>query len=616
MDTELILSLLLLVPFVSALVITLFFRRAGGVAALISVGSSAVLLGLAFLLYLKGTEAYGSFGIQWFSVGGFTFEMGFLYDSTSALMLFVCTFVGFFIHLFSVGYMKHDEGKGRFFAGMSIFMLSMLGIVLADNILMIYVFWELVGFSSYMLIAHYFKNPDAALASKKAFIVNRVGDLGFLLGMIWVYWHFGTLNLTALAGMVEANPDLIRAGIALLLMGGFLGKSAHFPLHVWLPDAMAGPTPVSALIHAATLVAAGIYFLVRIFFLFPPEVLSVVLWLGVAMALYAGLVAVVQTDIKKILAYSTLSQLGFMASALGLGMPGLAMFHMATHAFFKALLFLGSGSVIHGMNEEKNIFRMGGLLRRMPVTSLCFAAGTLALAGVTYSSGYFSKESILSVAYVDRKVAFVILLFAAFLTAFYMGRLFLVAFLGRPKTPNAEKAHESGFSMLVPLVVLAGCSLGGGFYLLWPDVLSAAFLPEVDAALYGEVYGEAHGLLVALGVAAWVLGFLGSLLFYGVGAERDPLEHRSPAVFGLLKSRLFVDEVYDFYVQSVQQRVAHVLSFFDLFFISGLLVRGTAGVAGMIGIVARSFHAGNLQIYLYWFLGGLLLLWFYALGLW
>ncbi len=613
METNTLLSLFLLIPLASAAVITLFFRRNGAMAALISVGSSGALLGLAFLLFARGAEAYGEFSVPWFTIGEFSFEMGILYDSTAALMLFVCTFVGFFIHLFSIGYMKHDDGKGRYFAGLSIFMLSMLGIVLADNILMIYVFWELVGFSSYMLIAHYHRTPEASAASKKAFIVNRVGDFGFLVGMVWVYWHFGTLNLAQLAEL--ANPDTIRAGIALLLMGGFLGKSAHFPLHVWLPDAMAGPTPVSALIHAATLVAAGIYFLVRIFYLFPPEVLTVVLSLGVAMALYAGLVAVVQTDIKKILAYSTLSQLGFMAAAFGLGMPGLAMFHMATHAFFKALLFLGAGSAIHGVSEEKNIFRMGGLIRRMPITSITFLFGTLALAGVTYTSGYYSKESILSIAYLDRPLAFGILLFSAALTAFYMGRLYLIAFLGSPKTEAAENAHESGPSMLIPLVVLGAFSIVGGFYALWPEVITGVFVAEAETALKGPVYGEAHTLLMILGMVAWLVGFGGSFLFYGPGARTDALEERMPFLYGVLKSRLLIDEAYDFYVANIQQKVAHLLSFCDIFFISGLLVRGSAGLAGIVGILVRSVHVGNLHAYVYWFFAGVLVLWLIALGL-
>ena len=297
---------------------------------------------------------------------------------------------------------------------------------------MIFVFWELVGFSSYLLIAHYFKTDEAAKASRKAFIVNRVGDFGFLLGIIFTYWTFGTVNLQELEVTASLSPTLTSTLLCLLLACGFIGKSAQFPLHVWLPDAMAGPTPVSALIHAATMVAAGIFLLIRIDFLFTAEALKLVGLMGAVMGLYAGFCALTQRDIKKVLAYSTLSQLGYMAAAFGLGLPGIALFHLMTHAFFKALMFLGSGSVIHACHHEQDIFAYGGLRKKMPVTAYTFLIGVLAISGVHFLSGYFSKDAILLGAYNLDLIIFLILYLGAILTSIYMFRLYFLTFCGKP----------------------------------------------------------------------------------------------------------------------------------------------------------------------------------------
>ena len=349
-EPQQILTYILLGPLIAAGVNLVLFRRNGEMAVFVSVGSALVgmILSVYAILYIDLETLGGSFTISWtwLTLDPLTISIGYFYNDMAATMLFVVSFVGFWIHVFSVGYMKDDENKGRYFTGLSIFMFSMLGIVLADNLFMIFIFWELVGFSSYLLIAHYWTTEEASNASKKAFIMNRVGDFGMLLGIIWTYWHYGTVNLVALGQIVDAYPDILVGGIALLLMCGFIGKSAQFPLHTWLPDAMAGPTPVSALIHAATMVAAGIYFLGRVIFLLDPTTREVITWLGAGMAVFAGYLAFGQRDIKKILAYSTLSQLGYMAAAMGLGYYGLALFHTATHGFFKALLFLGAGSVI------------------------------------------------------------------------------------------------------------------------------------------------------------------------------------------------------------------------------------------------------------------------------
>ena len=472
--------LTLVTPLISAVVIALFLRRQGNLAAGVSVAAAGIVCLLSIKLIWGGGPEEGHVTYKWMHLGALKMNLGYLWNSNTATMLFVVSFVGFWIHIFSLGYMHDDEGKARFFGGLSIFMFSMLGIVLADNLFMIFIFWELVGFSSYMLIAHYHKTDEASQACKKAFIVNRVGDLGFLLGIILTFWSLGTVDLGELKAIAAQHPEKVTHALGLLLMCGFIGKSAQFPLHVWLPDAMAGPTPVSALIHAATMVAAGIYFLIRVDFLFTPQVLDLIMWLGAGMALYAGVCALTQRDIKKILAYSTLSQLGYMTAAFGLGYPGIALFHLTTHAFFKALMFLGSGSVIHACHHEQDIFRMGGLARRMPITTLTFGIGVLAISGFPFLSGFFSKDAILVAARLGDFPAFLILMVSACLTCFYMGRLYWIAFFGKANSDKASNARETSIVMWLPLVVLAALSIVGGY-------ANAPYMGELFKAFGGSL---------------------------------------------------------------------------------------------------------------------------------
>ncbi len=608
---------ILMIPLASAGVIALFFRRSGGIASLISLLASFGILYFSWQLMNAGVIGR-IWSVSWIELGSFVARAGILFDSNTATMLFVVAFIGFWIHVFSLGYMNDDGSKARYFGGLSIFMFSMLGIVLADNLIMIFVFWELVGFSSYMLISHYFTTKEASEASKKAFIVNRVGDFGFLLGIIATYWYYGTVDLMELSDSSLMKKEYIAA----LLMCGFLGKSAQFPLQVWLPDAMAGPTPVSALIHAATMVAAGIFFLVRIQFMFTADLLTIIAWLGTSMALYAGCCAMVQRDIKKVLAYSTLSQLGYMTAAFGLGMPGLALFHLVTHAFFKGLLFLGSGSVIHGCHHEQDIFKMGGLYKKMPITTLTFGIGVLAISGVTGLSGYFSKDAILIAAGAHDQKIFVVLMISALITAFYMGRLYWITFFGKANSEKARKAKESPITMTFSLIVLAVGAILVGYHNLWPEVFKLSVLGDLNL-IHGvtessdsEAYGATHHLLQIMGTVAWVLGLFGSMLFYGMGAKEDRFEKTSSFTYGFLQKRLFFDEIYNWYVAKVQQKIADILNLIDLLLVSGLMVRGTAGFVGLLGIVSRAIHTGNLHVYLYWIaIGALALLWL-VIGNW
>jgi NADH-quinone oxidoreductase subunit L len=544
-------------------------------------------------------------------MSGWELRFGFLIDGPARLLLFVVSFVGFLIHVFSLGYMADDEAKARYFGGLSIFMFSMIGITLADNLIMIFVFWELVGFSSYLLIAHYLTTEDAASASRKAFIVNRIGDFGFLIGIVLTYWAFGTVNLLELADLVDFDPSLISTFLGLMLACGFIGKSAQFPLHVWLPDAMAGPTPVSALIHAATMVAAGIFLLVRIEFMFTDQALSFLTILGAGMGLYAGFCALVQRDIKKILAYSTLSQLGYMAAAFGLGMPGLALFHLMTHAFFKALMFLGSGSVIHACHHEQDIFKYGGLRKTMPVTALTFLVGVLAISGVNFLSGYFSKDAILLSAYNSDMPIFIILYAGAILTAFYMFRLYFITFEGKARSSKASQAHENGALMTGPLVILAALAIFGGYHSLFPSAIVDSILPNIEsvAAMPNHLW------MVVLGTFAWIVGVIAAKNIYGRVEEVDPLSEKLPLFFEICKSKLFFDQIYGFYVNRIQDPVARFFEVLELLFISGLMVRGTAGAAGILALLARVCYVGKIHSYTFWFVAGTIGFLAYAVGI-
>ena len=593
---------LLFLPLLSAVVTLCFLRKHGNIAALLSVATSGGILAFSSYLIFGGEEgSLFAWSTSWFALSNFQLEFGFLVDSPAKTLLFVVSFVGLLIHIFSLGYMADDDAKARYFGGLSIFMFSMIGITLADNLIMIFVFWELVGFSSYLLIAHYFKTDEAAKASRKAFIVNRVGDFGFLLGIIFTYWNFGTVNLQELQVTANLDPSLTSTLLCLLLACGFIGKSAQFPLHVWLPDAMAGPTPVSALIHAATMVAAGIFLLIRIDFLFTAEALKLVGLMGAVMGLYAGFCALTQKDIKKVLAYSTLSQLGYMAAAFGLGIPGIALFHLMTHAFFKALMFLGSGSVIHACHHEQDIFAYGGLRKKMPITAYTFLIGVLAISGVHFLSGYFSKDAILLGAYNLDFVIFSILYLGAILTSLYMFRLYFLTFCGEARSKASATAHESTIFMTAPLIVLAFLSVVGGFVGIYPNQMVEFLKPDI--ARVADMPN--HLWMNILGLIAWVGGLLAAWKIYGsLTSSDDPLAKKSPNLFHLSRSKLFFDEIYSFYVEKIQDPFFRFLEIMELLFISGIMVRGAAGVAALFALLGKSFYSGKIHSYSFWFIIG------------
>jgi NADH-quinone oxidoreductase subunit L len=488
--------------------------------------------------------------------------------------------------------MGGDAGKSRYFASLSLFMFSMLGIVLANNFVMMFIFWELVGLSSYLLIGHWFDRDAAADAANKAFITNRIGDFGFILGILLVWAATGSVIFDEIIPQlwrITGNPTLLTICV-LLIFCGAVGKSAQFPLHVWLPDAMEGPTPISALIHAATMVAAGVYMLVRVGFLVQSstDALNVIAWIGTITAVMAALVATQQNDIKRILAYSTISQLGYMIMAVGLASGEAAMFHLFTHAFFKALLFLGAGSVIIALHHEQNIWKMGGQGRNLFLTFVTFGVGMLALIGCPPFAGFFSKDAILSLSYNRSPAIFALALITAFLTAFYMMRLFVVVFFGKPRSQAARTSREAPTSMLIPLVVLAFFAAIGGFNFFARHFLT---LPhERDAAQF----------VPGLALLAMLLGAVGAIVVYR-GRAADPFS------FHLLRQKFYIDELYELLINATQELVAHISAFIDRWIVDVTVVRGSSGATWGFGALLRLMQVGNLQAYA--FILGLGIIW-------
>ena len=598
--------LLLALPLLSAVTIHLGLKKNQAVSALVSTASAAVTLVLAIILLLQKENV--SVAFNWISIGGFEgIKIGLDFDQLSRGMMLVVTGVGFLVHLFSLAYMKDDAAKARYFCGLSLFMFSMTGIVLASNFIMMFIFWELVGLSSYLLIGHWYEKASAADAAKKAFLTNRIGDFGFMIGILMLWQITGTMTFDGISQFFDgAHPKVLVPSLTmlsvsiLLIFMGAMGKSAQAPLHVWLPDAMEGPTPVSALIHAATMVAAGVYMMARLYFAIGTETLealwglNTIAWIGGITSLLAALMATQQDDIKKILAYSTLSQLGYMVMAVGLLNPEAGMFHLFTHAWFKALLFLGSGAVIFACHHEQNIWKMGGLKKTMPITFMTFGIGTLALCGFPFiTSGFWSKEQILEAALKNNTSLFVIAAFVALLTTFYMFRLFFIAFLGKSRSDNASHAKEVGPLMFVPLIILAVLALVSGFQPV-AESIAPAYHHE------GFHFGPAF----IASVLAVLIGFGLAYKLYA-NAEKDPLTDKG--LFKVFRNKFYIDEAYAKIVGYGQDTVAAFVHFFDELIISGLIVGGFSRAAGGIGRIFGRLQSGNLQGYAVLFGLGVLL---------
>jgi NADH-quinone oxidoreductase subunit L len=610
-------SILLLLPFFSALLILLGHRQLKGAAVLISVGSSIIAF-LASLAFLAADDNEGTTRFLPFIdlPGVFTAGIDVMSDKQSQGMMFIVTFIGMLVHIFSLGYMKDDEAKPRFFGALSLFMFSMTGIVLAGNLFMMFIFWELVGLSSYLLIGHWYEKATAAEACKKAFITNRIGDFGFMIGILLLFGlNHGDVAIDnlqdafvqggALHDVQKTHPGLITAAALCIFMGA-VGKSAQFPLHVWLPDAMEGPTPVSALIHAATMVAAGVYMMVRMSFLVTasPLAAEIIAGIGCGTALLAALMATQQNDIKRVLAYSTLSQLGYMVMAVGAVAMGAqhghqgahaadpghpAMFHLYTHAFFKAMLFLGSGAIIYACHHEQDIWKMGGLRKHMPVTFYTFAIGTAALMGVPLLSGFWSKEAVLGAAFDSGcRVLFLAGAATAALTAFYMTRLLIVTFFGKPRTDSAHHATEAPMVMILPLAILAIFSVISGYDIL-ATPLQAMKPPHV----------EGHQTVFWASLVALLAGAGGAIHLYR-GKDKDPVSIK------LFANKFYFDEIYEVIVRVCQDRVAWIITAVERVFVDGIVARLPAAIIARLGSATRLLQGGHLQGYTFLLGGGII----------
>ena len=615
--------LILLLPFVSFLVLGLAGMKMRPVAA--GLVGTAVLAAVALLSYYTafeyfsaGRDAAGAFptlvpwNTVWLPIGGeLHIDLGILLDPISVMMLVVISTVSLMVHVYSLGYMKGERGFQRYYAFLSLFTMSMMGLVVATNIFQMYLFWELVGVSSYLLIGFYYTKPEAVAASKKAFIVTRFADLGFLVGILVYGYYAGTFSFTPAAQTLAAAGAMIPLALGLMFVGG-AGKSAMFPLHIWLPDAMEGPTPVSALIHAATMVVAGVYLVARMFPLFigyAPEVLHWTAYVGAFTALYAAVVACVQSDIKRVLAFSTISQIGFMIVALGVctsadphtgGLGYMAsMFHLFTHAMFKALLFLGAGCIIHAVHSNE-MSAMGGLRRYMPVTHATFLIACLAIAGIWPLSGFFSKDEILTACFAFSPVMGWVMTGIAGLTAFYMFRLYYNIFWGRENRElhAAHKPHEAPLTMTLPLLFLSAVTCVAGFIPFGKLVSSdgTAYAIHIDRGVAG----------VSLCVAAAAIALATWMYLRERQTVADALATRFRGLHKAAYHRFYIDEVYQFVTHRVIFAcISAPVAWFDRHVVDGLMnlvARVTNGAAYVI----RDMQSGSVQRYCIWFLGGAL----------
>src|SRR6266480_3068404 len=595
-------------PFAASLVILSLSNARRKSAAALAVAGQALALAISMVAFAVSMQAPGFRAVQnftWFTFGEQALRLGFILDPLAAAMLVMILLVGLCIFVFSIGYMAEDKNFTRFFAYLSFFSGAMLGVVIANSLLLLFVCWELVGLASYLLIGFWIERSSAAAAAKKAFITTRIGDMGFFLGILWLYGRSGTLLFYDGGRGCLENTGLIALGasatfVALLIFCGAIGKSGQFPLHVWLPDAMEGPTPVSALIHAATMVAAGVFLVARVYPLFSfgaingvTPSLTVVVSIGVITALMASLIALGQFDIKRILAYSTVSQLGLMMVSLGVGGVAAGMMHLIAHGFFKALLFLGAGSVIHGCHQEHDIRKMGGLRGLMPVTFLTYAVGMMTLSGIPFFfSGSWTKEEILHATshWPASHVPHYLMLAGVVLTALYMTRQMIYIFFGNRRTAS-EHAHESPRVMTMPLIALALCAILFGIVLTpaWPW-LHAYLTGEPSQFDIAQLIQPMHLVSLALVAAGVGLGFA----IYRKAAETDPLEQAQPALFRFLKNKMLLDELYDRTVVAFSRMAARLSDWMDRYVWDGL-VRSFGGLGRLFGIVTTNFDERGIN---------------------
>jgi len=590
-----------LFPLLSFLLLVLFGKRLKDASAYIGILLSLASLVYSLLVLFERFSAPTYKGeAVWLTIGDLQLTAGFEVNQLNALMLVIVSLVSFLVHTYSKGYMHGDERFPIYYAYLGLFTFAMLGLVLSPNLLQTYIFWELVGLGSFLLIGFYFYKEEAKKAAKKAFIMTRIGDVGLLIGMILLFWQAGSFEYDEIFAAVEAGSisSTMITLTAILIFVGAVGKSGQFPLHTWLPDAMEGPTPVSALIHAATMVAAGVYLVAALFPLFTasPTALMTVAVIGAFTAIFAASIGLVQKDIKRVLAYSTVSQLGYMMLALGSAGYVAGVFHLMTHAFFKALLFLAAGSVIHAVHTQ-DIEKMGGLWKKLRLTGPLFLIGTLAISGVPLFSGFFSKDEILIAAWSHGHVVlFWLAVIAAFFTAFYMFRLFFMVFTGESRS-HMDNVKESPSVMTVPMMILGVLAIVAGYVNTpWFGTFLGDWLTEGNEALgHGHIEGPAWIMIVATIVS--LAGILLAWLMYGKRSlSRDWLSGGAPTLYSILYNKYFIDEIYEMTVVKVTSFFSLFLRFIESFLVEGI-VKGVAGIISGLGSAGSKFQSGQIQKY-------------------
>lgn len=581
-----------LFPLISFVLLVAFGRQLKEGAAYVGIASILASFGLGLAIFIErlghGSENY-KYVVDWLTVGDFTIQLGYEVTELNAMMLFVVTLVSLMVHIYSKGYMHGDERMSVFYAYLSLFTFSMLSLVISPNLLQAFIFWELVGATSFLLIGFYYYKPEARAAAKKAFLITRIGDLGFLIGMSLLFWQVGSFDYDVIfSSLGWLDPSFITL-VAILIFIGAMGKSGQFPLHTWLPDAMEGPTPVSALIHAATMVAAGVYLVARLFPLFEASetAMFVVALVGGFTAIFAASIGLVQNDIKRILAYSTVSQLGYMMLALGTAGYVAGVFHLFTHAFFKALLFLAAGSVIHAVHTQ-NIKEMGGLGKHMKITRAVFLIGALAIAGFPGLAGFFSKDLILASAWESgQTVLFLMALTAALLTAFYMFRIYFLTFTGTPRHHN-DHVHESPLSMTFPMIVLASLAVIAGYFEFFgfTEWLSA------EGTLGHEIHTP-----VWIMVVSSIVGITGiTLAWFVYGRDKKVSTKQPKGLHKVLYNKYYIDELYNAVVVRPYTALGNLLKLFDHYIIGGL-VQLTVVISVGVGRLGSRLQNGQLQAY-------------------
>jgi NADH-quinone oxidoreductase subunit L len=609
------------IPLLGFLVTGLGYKRfkhnQAGIIASTAVGLSFLIsVVLFFVLRNSNQDAATITLFNWISVGNMNIPFAFLIDHLSLTMMLIITGVGSLIHVYSIGYMHGDDRVNSFFAQMNLFTFSMLLLVMGANYLILFIGWEGVGLCSYLLIGFWFKNPAYNYAARKAFVMNRIGDLGFILGIILLFFTFHSVSFSEIftqATVLQVGAPVITA-ITLLLLVGAVGKSAQIPLFTWLPDAMAGPTPVSALIHAATMVTAGIYVIARssILYNLAPFTLNIIIVLGLGTAIFGAIIGLKQNDIKKVLAYSTVSQLGYMFLALGLGAYSTAIFHVTTHAFFKALLFLGAGSIIHALGGEQDIRKMGGLRKKMPVTYWTFLAATLAISGIPPFSGFFSKDMILVKAFEQNILLYILALFGALLTCFYMFRLFYLVFYGEQRLENVH-AHESPKVMTIPLIILGILSVFGGFLNL-PSLFGGnlGFSQFLQSTVSSKISEEiSHGTEIALILLS--ITVLSLVVWYAyrifIRKAMIPAGDNEPmsAIARMVTNKFYIDEIYAFVFEKPFGSLSNFLFKTVETNILNPIVDGVGELTDVLGTLTRRLQRGNMSFYFFAMVAGILL---------